>query len=124
MNEPRLYIALYFDADIQFQITAQIEKHGYDVVHAHALKHSNWTDEQHLVFAAENNRALYTNNIQDFEPLYQKWWAARRQHSGIIVSPRWEAGVIVHRLLKLLNTLTADEMINNYKHLGEFGEFE
>ena len=46
MNEPRLYIALYFNADIQFQITAQIEKHGYDVVHAHALKHSNWTDEQ------------------------------------------------------------------------------
>jgi len=26
----------------------------------------------------------------------------------------------MRRLLKLLNTVTADEMINNYKHLGEF----
>jgi hypothetical protein len=47
-------------------------------------------------------------------------WELERPHAGIIVAPQWETGVLVKRLLKFLNTITADEMVNNYKHLGEF----
>ncbi len=120
MSEIRLYVAIYADEDFRKQVLEQIRQHGYDVQYAPELGHKKWDDEQHLIYAAENNRALLTHNIKDFEPLYRKWWEAGRTHAGIIVAPQWETGELVRRLLKLLDTLTSDEMVNNYKHLGEF----
>lgn len=120
MSDVRLYVAIYADADFRGTVVAQIRLHGYDVVYAPELGHSHWKDEQHLVYAAADNRALLTHNAKDFEPLYRAGWEAGWKHSGIIVAPQWETGELMRRLLKLLNTVTADEMINNYKHLGEF----
>ncbi len=121
MNELRLYVALYADADVNGNVVDQLKARGYDAVHAAELKHDEWEDDElHLIFAAEQNRALLTHNIRHFKPLYDKWWQAGRKHSGIIVAPQWEAGLLLRRLLKLLDAVTADEMINNYKHLGEF----
>ena len=120
MSEVRLYVALYADADVQAQVVREVRKHGHDVAYAHELDHSQWSDEQHLVYAAANNRALFTHNIKHFEPLYQAWWNTNRKHAGIIVSAQMETGELVRRLLKLLDTVTADEMVNNYKNLGEF----
>jgi len=113
-------VAIYADADFRGKVIAQLRSHGYDAAYAPDLGHDHWNDEQHLVYAADNNRALLTHNIKHFEPLYEAWWEAGRKHAGIIVSPQWETGELMRRLLKLLNTVTADEMINNYKHLGEF----
>jgi hypothetical protein len=120
MSDVRLYVAIYADADFRGKVIPQIQIQGYDVIYAPELGHGKWNDEEHLVYAATNNRSLLTHNARDFEPLYRAWWEAGRKHAGIIVSPQWETGEIVRRLLKLLNTVTADEMVNNYKHLGEF----
>ena len=121
MSEPRLYVALYADADVNGKVVAQLKEHGYDAIHAAELDQHEWeNDELHLIFAAANNRALLTHNIRHFKPLYDRWWETGRTHAGIIVAPQWEIGELLRRLLKLLDTVTADEMINNYKHLGEF----
>lgn len=120
MNEIRLYIALYADEDISAVVIREIQKRGYDVEHARRIGHDEWEDEKHLEYAASVGRTLLTHNIKHFEPVYKNWWDAQRPHAGVIVSPQFETGEMVRRLLKLLDTVTADEMKNNYRHLGEF----
>jgi hypothetical protein len=121
MSELRLYVALYADADVNKSIVEQLCARGYDAVHVADLGQAEWRDdERHLIYAAQANRALLTHNTKDFQPLYDKWWEAGRAHAGISVAPHWDVGEMVKRLLKLLDTVTADEMVNNYKHLGEF----
>lgn len=122
MSEPRLYIALYADEDFRQAVIQQLLQRGYDVEYALAknINHADWDDEQHLEYATGQKRTLISHNAKHFAPLHEKWWAVGRSHAGIIVTPQWETGVLVRRLLKLLDTVTADEMVNNYKHLGEF----
>ena len=121
MSDLQLYVALYADADVNKSIVEQLREKGYSAIHAADLGHDEWEDdERHLIFAAQVNRTLLTHNTKHFEPLYQKWWDAGLTHAGIIVAPQWGVGKMIQRLLKLLDTVTADEMVNNYKHLGEF----
>lgn len=121
MNSPRLYAALYADTDVRKAVVSQIKAHGYDIVAATALKHYDWSDEKHLMWAAAEERAMLIHNIKDYNRLYNAWWVAGRTHAGIIECPQeWPTGEIVRRLLTLLNSLTAEELVNNYVHLGRF----
>jgi len=65
-------------------------------------------DEEHLTFATEQGRAIYTFNIGDFCRLH----ARRPTHSGIIVAQqqRFSVGEQMRRLLSLIYDVRADEM--------------
>ena len=50
---------------------------------------------------------------KDFPRLNEEWLATGRTHAGIIVSvapPRLSMSIVVRRLLRVLDTGTADEM--------------
>jgi len=55
--------------------------------------------------------------------MFDEWWNAGQSHHGIIVSEQLPVGEMLRRTLKLLNTVTADEMMNNIKNLAEFAEW-
>jgi len=62
-------------------------------------------------------------NIRDFAPLHEQWQAVGRAHAGIIVSQQLgsrQYGLLLQRMLRLLNHLTADEMVSNFVHLEQF----
>jgi hypothetical protein len=42
------------------------------------------------------------------------------QHSGIIVSDQLEIGVVIRRLLRLLDARTAQDMVNRLEFLGDW----
>jgi hypothetical protein len=80
-------------------------------------------DEDQLAFATSGNRTILTFNIRDFAPLHEAWQAAERRHAGIIVSQQLgsrEYGVLLQRMLRLLNHFTAEEMVGNFVHLEQF----
>ena len=54
--------------------------------------------------------------------LFDEYWWTGKEHLGIIVSEQLPIGELLRRVLRFLNTVTADEMRNNYKNLGEFAE--
>src|SRR3989304_3949285 len=120
MSEVRLYIAVYADADINGYMVRELQRRKVDIEYARQIGHDDWDDDAQLEYAVSAKRSFLTHNIKHFEPLYQKWWTENRLHYGIIVSPQFEIGEMVRRLLKLLDSVTAEEMVNNYKHLGEF----
>lgn len=118
----KVFITLYTDTDVHGTLAAQIRQHGFDAVSAYEELNDRLNDEQHLEYAAAHSRAVLTHNTRDFEPLYRRWWAAGKHHSGVIVSDRRGIGVLLKRALRLLNRVTADEMQDNLKYLAEFAE--
>jgi predicted nuclease of predicted toxin-antitoxin system len=81
------------------------------------------SDEDQLAFAAKENRAILTFNIRDFAPLHEQWLADAKPHAGIIVSQQLgnrQYGVLLSRMLRLLDQMTAEEMQSNFVHLEQF----
>ena len=80
-------------------------------------------DEEQLAFATAEHRAILAFNIRDFAPLHETWQAAERLHAGIIVSQQLgsrDYGLLLRRMLRLLNHFSAEEMIGNFVHLEQF----
>lgn len=117
---PRLYITVYTDEDVYGVIAEQIRANGYDALSVFEAQTMGLDDEDQLEFAVSQGRAILTHNMGDFERLHKKYQSERRAHFGIVVAPQWEIGVIVNRVLNMLNCADADEMKNSYHHLGEF----
>jgi hypothetical protein len=80
------------------------------------------TDEEQLEWSSSNGRALYSFNRGDFYALHTAWLRAGRSHSGIILSRQDLAiGEQMRRLLRLVNSVTAEEMENRIEFLSAWG---
>ena len=118
-----LLVRLYFDRHIMRRLAADLRDRGYDVLTTEEAGKDTAGDDEQLAFAAEERRAILSFNIRDFAPLHEQWQAAQRHHAGIIVSRQLGSrryGVLLHRMLRLLDRLTADEMSDNFVHLEQF----
>jgi predicted nuclease of predicted toxin-antitoxin system len=122
-NLEGLFVRLYFDRHIMTRLAIDLRGRGYDVLTTEEAGKDTAADEEQLAFATAENRAILTFNIRDFAPLHQTWQAAERSHAGIIVSQQLgsrQYGLLLQRMLRLLNHFTAEEMISNLVHLEQF----
>ncbi|MBC7784211.1 MAG: DUF5615 family PIN-like protein [Burkholderiales bacterium] len=106
----RLFISLYLDEDVSVLIAKLIRSRGLaalTTVDAGNLGHS---DADQLAYAADHQMALLTHNRDDFVALSQEYHVAGKSHCGIIVAVRRSPYDIAHRLLSLIDHVTADEM--------------
>jgi len=107
-------IRLYLDDDCSAKalVKALIE-HGVDVVTTLKARMAGRDDEEHLAYAAEQGRVLYSFNRRDFCRLHQDWLASGKSHSGIILSFQdYDIGEQQRRLLELIALKTAEDMVN------------
>jgi hypothetical protein len=118
--EPRLYIALYTDADVDGRLAKQIRLRNFDAISAYEVGNGALEDDAQFEFAANQRRAIVTHNAHDFEPLVAQYYAQGKNHFGLIVAEQLPIGELLRRLLRLLNAVDADEMKNSYRDLGEF----
>ena len=80
-------------------------------------------DEDHLTYAASQNRTLFTFNEADYVKLARKWAEEGRSHAGILISDQFslrQIGELLRRMLNFLDQVTADEMVNAVRYLGDF----
>ena len=118
-----LFIRLYFDRHIMSRLAVDLRGRGYDVLTTEEAGKDTAPDEEQLAFATAESRAILTFDIRDFAPLHEGWQAAGRAHAGIIVSRQLgsrEYGLLLPRMLRLLNHFTAEEMVSNFVHLEQF----
>jgi len=118
-----LFVRLYLDRHIMGRLAVDLRDRGYDVVRTEEVGRDTAPDEEQLAFATAENRAVLTFNIRDFAPLHEAWQAAGRTHAGVIVSQqlgRRDYGLLLQRMLRLLNHFTREEMIGNFVHLEQF----
>lgn len=122
-NSSRLFIALYTDEDVTSDLAPALRRRGYTAESALEAGNLNVSDETQLYYAAERDMVLFTYNAQDFIPLARAWYFAGREHAGILLSEQFsqrQFGELLRRILRLLNSLTADEIRNHIVFLQHF----
>jgi len=122
MPQAGLFVRLYLDADVDVKLAANLRRAGYDCVSAREVGNAALDDETQIVFATNEGRVFLTHNIQDFVPIFERWWHANRNHPGLVVSQQIPLGELQRRVMCLLDTVTAGEMENNLRNLAEFAE--
>jgi hypothetical protein len=111
---------LYLDENIQGSLPAQLRRHGIDVIATAAAGMLSKSDDQQLAYAATQQRAILTFNVRHFERVHAEFLMAGREHWGVLLSKEEPVGVLVHRLLRLVNTLSAQDLKNQSRWLSEF----
>ncbi|MFO0808807.1 MAG: DUF5615 family PIN-like protein [Gemmataceae bacterium] len=117
------FLRLYFDRHIMARLAADLREQGFDVLTTEEAGMDTATDEEQLAFATAEGRAVVTYNIRDFAPLHEQWQSAGRPHAGVVVSQqmgRRQYGLLLQRVLRLLDHFSADEMVGNLVHLEQF----
>lgn len=118
MPEP---VKLYLDEDsINRALIKALHSRDVDILTAQEADRIQASDEEHLNYASSLNRTIFTFNTRDFAQLHTLYLAAGRHHAGIIVSDQAHIGVIVRRLLRLLNARSATEMQDRLEYLSNW----
>ncbi|MBI5653487.1 MAG: DUF5615 family PIN-like protein [Chloroflexi bacterium] len=89
-------------------------------ISAYEVGNAELDDPEQFEYAIQQGRAIFTHNARDFEPLIGRYFAQAREHFGLIISEQLPVGVLLRRLLRLFDSVSADEMKNNFRNLGEF----
>lgn len=118
-----LFASLYTDEDVTSQLAVLIRQRGFKAHSAYEVGMMEQLDEAHLIYAATHDMVLLTFNERDYVLLAQQWVAEGRQHAGILLSDQFtrrQLGELLRRVLRFLNTVSADEMVNTIRYLTEF----
>ena len=81
-------LRVYLDEDVDVLLARLLSSRGFDCLTASELGHLGWTDQQHLEWAAAEERIMITHNRVDFENLARQWWSQTRDHAGIVLTVR------------------------------------
>ena len=122
--ESSLFIQIYTDEHVLPVLVEILRQRGYMAQSAQEAGMLDRDDEDHLAYATQNGMAVLTFNRNHFEQLARKWAASEREHAGIIISPQFDTehiGQLLHPLIRLLDSLTADEVRNQVVYLQQFG---
>jgi hypothetical protein len=101
-------------------LAEQLRKHGFDVVTSQEAGKLTATDDEQFDYAIADRRAILTFNVHDFALLHERSIAESREHWGIIFSTSESLGVLLRRLVRLLNTVSTEELRNQTRWLNEF----
>ncbi len=123
MSEKRVFAALYVDADLTWRLVLALRQRGYECQSAFEDGRGDADDETILTRASELGMVLLTNNDRDFSTMARRWIEAGRDHAGILITEQFrnrELGEFLRRLMRFLDSVTADEMRNTVRYLSDF----
>jgi hypothetical protein len=113
----RLFIELYLDEDVDVLIADLVWARGFKAITTQEVGQLGKDDDEQLAYAVGQQSTLLTHNRVHFEALATKYFAAEKQHYGIIIALRRPHYQIAQRLLRILNQVTADEMENQIRYI-------
>ena len=112
-----LYIHLYFDEDVSVGIVENLRTRGFDVLSARDADTLGKSDDDQMLYAVSQQRAIVTHNRTDFERQHEKFLAQGLKHYGVIIAKRRKDGEVAAKLLALLDQVTAEEMENQLRFI-------
>ena len=98
-------------------IAGLLRSRGFNATTALSSEQLGKTDAKQLAYATGQGAAILTHNRIDFETLAKQYFDQGQTHAGIIIAVRNPYQEVVARLLKILNTTTADEMENQILYI-------
>ena len=112
-----LYIHLYFDEDVSVGIVENLRTRGFDVLSARDADALGKSDDEQMLYAVSEHRAVVTHNRVDFEKQHAKFLESGMSHHGVIIAKRRKDAEIVNKLLALLDEVSAEEMKNQLRYI-------
>ena len=119
-----MIIRFYLDEDSSdTDLLRALRLRGSDVVSAPEAGMRGRQDEEQLKWAIEHQRVLYGFNRRDFSRIHAEWMQQGLSHEGIVLAMQQEysVGEQMRRLLRLANTLSAEQMRNRLEFLSTWG---
>ncbi len=114
-------LKLYIDEDsMQRSLVRALRARGIDVLTALEAGMLERPDEEHLRFATEQGRVLYTFNIRDFYRLHTEYMQRNKHHAGIILAKQqhYSIGAQLRALLNLVATKAPEDMHDRVEFLS------
>lgn len=108
---------LLLDEHIWDYLANILRKQGFDVIHGNEVDLVSTVDNQIMQYAAGEHRAVVTFNIKHFIPLAIQYFKDGKEHYGVVVSKELSQGELQRRVIKLLESVTAEELMNSVKYL-------
>lgn len=112
-NSPKLLL----DEQIWKYLAKLLREQGFDVIHVIEVDLDSTPDEKIMAYAASEHRAVVTFNVRDFVPLAVQYNEDGKEHYGVVVSKELSHGELKRRVIKLLESVTAEELINVVRYL-------
>ncbi len=114
-------IKLYLDEDaISRALIRGLQARAVDVLTAQEAEQIGVSDIEQLAYATTQGRTILTFNTRDFAVLHTEYLSQQQAHAGIIVSDQIQVGLIVRRLLKLLDAKSAEDMQDWLEFMGNW----
>jgi hypothetical protein len=112
-NTPKLLL----DEHIWAYLAKLLREQGFDVVHVNEVDLDATPDDKIMAYAAGEHRAVVTFNIKHYIPLSVQYFEDGKEHYGIVVSKAISHGELQRRVTALLESVTAEELINAVRYL-------
>ncbi len=107
----RKQIKLYLDEDAQrTDLIQALRARQIEVETASEATLLGQPDDVQLQYAATKGFVIFSFNRGDFFALHTQWLGYGRHHAGIIISDQLGTGVVMRRLLRLVDAKAAEDM--------------
>lgn len=113
-------IRLLLDADVDPDLAEVLSARGYDGIAARRAGLGEAEDAEILKWAIRRERAVLTHNIRHFVPLAREYAERGWEHHGIIVSDQLPFAELLGRVLRLLGSKTAENLMNALEWLQNY----
>jgi len=120
LNAPRsiFYLAsIYLDQDVSVLLARLLRARHFEVLTTQETDCLGDSDTQQLDFAIQNEMAILTHNRVHFENLFHEYLERGKSHYGIIIAKQRLPNENLKRLLKILNSVTAEELENQIRYM-------
>jgi predicted nuclease of predicted toxin-antitoxin system len=107
-----LFIDIMLDEDVNVLVAEIVRSRGFNVITTSEIGRNGKSDEEQLEFSSQNQYAILTHNRIDFENLAKEYFVEGKTHCGVIIAVRRAPQEIARRLFVILNSIPADEMVN------------
>ncbi len=113
-------VRFFTDEDVYGSVAAKLRERGVGAVSAPEANRLGQSDESQLAWATQEGRVLLTFNVADFARLHGEWLTQTRHHAGIVVSSQRPIGDLLHRVLTLASSLSAEDMQDRLEYLSNW----
>lgn len=117
-------VAFYLDEDaMRNSLLRALRTRGIDVLSALDAGLVGSDDDEHLEFAAQQGRVLYSFNVGHFCRIHSDWLANRKSHNGIVLGHqqhRPSIGTQLRGLLRLASHYSAADMHDRLEFLSDW----
>jgi hypothetical protein len=96
---------------------------GLDVVFPSEAGMIHRSDEEHLAYATQHGRVVYSYNVGDFSQLHSEWLRLGKPHLGIVLAHQWQRysiGTQLRGLLRLAAQCSPTEMKDRLEFLSDW----